>query len=318
MQQLYAITEDLVFGEITTFSADEASAQTILSVTNASGFAADDYVMLGPLGHETSEIKQVSTVSSDLTTITLTSATKFAHAKNAVITSMLYNQRKFYNSTSKAGTYTHLSAEGSPVSIEVDSPLGTRFEDTSGSSTSWYKSTYYNSTLATETNPADAAAIKAGETDHYTSIHKVMMEAGMSENYYIPIEIVDDYRLEAENQADSAVSNIYSLPFSAKPPLFEQIVRLLSAGLLLSKEFGLEADLDVSKTGERKIQRAEELLEKIRDGKLTLRDKDGAELSKTTRQDASCSNVYNSTDKGELFNISDEDFRMTNPSYPTS
>ena len=93
---------------------------------------------------------------------------------------------------------------------------------------------------------------------------------------------------------------------------------MLAAGLLLAKEFGMEADINISKTGQRKIDRAESLLKKIRDGLITLRDDSGDLLAKTSTIKASSSNVYNQEDEGEMFNVGDEHFKMKDPDNPTS
>ena len=320
MQVLIAPLENIVLGEKTFFSAEEAAGQTVLSVENVDNFSADEYITLGEIGNETSEMRKISSTStaSGALSITISIATSHIHYKGEVITRVRYNQRKFYRSSTEAGTYTHLSSEGSPIDIQVDNPEGTEFEDSSGISTSWYKATYYNSTSATETALSDAVAVKAGDAEHYTSIYKIKSEAGFRNNPYIVSDLVDRYRTEAEAQAEGAVIGIYSLPFSSSPKIFQHIVTLLSAGLLLSKEYGMEADVEISKTGQRKIDRAEELLEKIRDSKILLVGEDGSELSKRTDVMASNSNVYSSTvaDKGELFNISDEAFKLTNPDDP--
>ena len=318
MQILIAATEDFVFTEKTKFSADEAIGQTVLSCDNNEKLTANDYLMLGYLGNDLSEMKQIGSVATDLKSVTLTEATKHAHAKGTPITKMLFNQRKFYRATSESGTYTHLSGEGSPIDIEVDDPSGTLLEDTTGTSTSWYKATHYNSATAIETALADAIASKAGEAEHYTSLYKIKLEAGMSDNYYVPTEIISDYRDEAENQAESSVATVYSLPFDSIPRIFEQIVRLLASGLLLSKEFGMEANIEIGKTGQRKIDRAESLLEKIKSGILSLIGEDGDLVSKTSALQASSSNVYNQEDKGEMFNVGDEHWRAKDPEYPTS
>jgi hypothetical protein len=320
MITLFAPTEDQVLTEKTDFSADEAIGQTVLSVDNNQGFIADDYIILGRLSQETSELAQVYSVSSDLKSITIKIATRHSHFKGDPITKILYNQRKFYRSTSKTGTFSHLSTEGSPVDIEVDKPDGTIFEDTTGSSTSWYKSTYFNTESGKETSIDDAIPIQAGESNHYTSLYKIKLEAGLEENYYVPIDIVDDYRNEAENQAESSVVGIYSVPFSSAPKIFEQIVRILAAGLLLTKEYGLEADINISKTGERKIQRAESLLQKIKDGVILLVDQNNSLIGRTGSLKASSSNAYDGSteDKGELFNIGDEHFSMKDPDSPKS
>jgi len=321
LEILRAPTEEMVFGEITKFSADEEIGQTELSCGNASHFAINDYVVLGYRGNDTAEIKKISAISTDLTTITI-DAIKFAHSKDEPITQILFNQRKFYRCATEGGTYTHLASEGSPVDIQIDSPDGTMFEDVNGTSSSWYKATYYNLTTLTETSLDDAIATKARDSEHYTSIFKIKQEAGFEDNYYIPDELVSRYRDEAENQAESSVASTYSLPFSAHPKIFQHIITLLAGGLLLSKEYGMEADVEMSKTGERKIVRAEDMLDKIVDGKLLLRDSSGNELSKTSVGNASGSNSYNSgkADTGEMFNLNDESLisPFKDPDSPTS
>jgi len=321
MQILNAITEEHIFREKTEFSADEAVAQTILSCGNASHFTVNDYVVLGYPGNDIVEIKQISAISDDLTTIT-TDAIKFAHSKGEPITQILFNKRKFYRCTTESGTYTHLSDEGSPVDIEIDKPDGTMFEDANGTSTSWYKATYYNTTTNQETNISDAIATKAGDSEHYTSIFKIRQEAGFEENYYVPDDLISRYRDESENQAESSIASIYELPFSAKPKIFQQIITLLSAGLLLLKEYGLEADVEIGKTGQRKIDRAEDMLQKILDNKLLLRDEDGNELSRTSIGAASGSNNYSDdkADKGEMFNLGQDSLisPFKDPNSPNS
>ena len=315
MQILIAPLEDIVLGEKTFFSADEAIGQTVISVENNQGLAANDYVILGIIGNEMAELLKIDSVNVNGKEITLSSATLHEHLRGAVIQKIRYNQRKFYRSTSESGTFTHLSTEGSPVDIEVDNPEGTEFEDSTGSSTSWYKATYFNSTTSNESSTDDAVAVQAGDAEHYTSIFKIKEEAGFKNNTHIGIEIVDRYRTEAEAQADGAVVGKYQLPFSSQPKIFQQIVTLLSAGLLLSKEYGMEADVEISKTGQRKIERAEDLLQKIRDDKLLLIGEDGTELSKRTDVMASSSNVFDAdvADKGEMFNLGDEHFKLTDP-----
>lgn len=318
MQILVAPIEDFVLGEKTFLDADEASGQTTLTVENPQGFSTDKFVIVDTPGSEIAELLKIS--SSSTNTITLATSIVFAHQKNASIQVIRYNQRKFYRSSTQTGTYSHLSSEGSPVDITPDQPEGTEFEDSSGTSSSWYKSTYYNTETMTETSLADATATKAGDTEHYTSVYKIKSEAGFQNNPYIGSDLVDRYRTEAEAQAEGAVVGIYQLPFSSSPKIFQHIVTLLAGGLLLSKEYGLEADVEISKTGERKIKRAEELLEKIRNGQLLLVGENGTELSKRTDVMASGSNAYDSNveDQGELFNLVDEHFKFTDPASPLS
>lgn len=317
MNTLITPLEDFAIGEKTTLSADIAASIAVLPANNVAGFAANDFVIVGLVGSETSQLRQISSITDQ--NITLTVALSFLHAKDTPVTKVLYDKRKFYRSTTKTGTYSHLSAEGSPIPITVDSPEGTRFDDSSGTSTSWYKSTYYNSTTLSETPIADSVPAQAGEGTDYTTIFKIRQEAGFENQDYISSELINRYREEAQMQVDGALAIAYSTPFSSIPKLVTHITTLLAAGLLLAKEYGVEADVDVSKTGQRKIDRAEALLKKIIDGEILLIDSTGTLISKNSTILASGSNEYNSDgSKGELFNRADENFKFTDPDEPTS
>lgn len=315
MQVLLAPTEDSVLSESTEFSAEEAVAQTQLSVKNAQGFSEDDYVILGRLGHEKAELRQVASVASDLTSITISSATKFVHEEGEPITKIFYNQRKFYRASSETGTYSHLSSESSPKEIEVDKPEGTFLEDTGGSSTSWYKATYYNSTTSIETSTDDAIAVQAGESDHYTSIYAIKRRSGFEDAEGISSELVGDFRVEAENEFESRIAVAYSLPLSSKPKLARQIVEYLAAGNLLIKEYGVEANIEISKSGARMLERANSLLNRIVDGTLQLIGEDGNVISSLSKLQVSGSNVWGETNvsRGEMMTLEDEHFRPASP-----
>lgn len=320
MQILLAPTEELILGEKTYLSADEAASQTTLSVENSLGFSANDYIVLDVLGNDIAELLQISTcTSSGQNAITIKTATKFAHDSGAPIRRLKYNQRKFYRSAD-AITYTELTSEGSPVTIHVDDPEGTRLEDSTGTSAYYYKVTYYNSTTLIETLLADSIAEKGNDTSHYTSIYKIKKEAGFADNSYISSEEVSKYRDWAEGKAESAVATIYSLPFSSTPAIFPQIVTLLAAGSLLLEEYGVENDVDTTKNGQKKIDFAEKMLQDIADGKMLLLDSSKIELSRLSSNKASSSNIYTSgiADKGEMFNLSDERFQFTDPTDPTA
>jgi len=318
MQVLLAPTEDIVIAEKTALSADEVSTQTILSVYNPICFTTDDFVIIDELGSEIAELRQIASVDVSASTITLSSGINRNHTKDAPISKIRYDKRKFYRSTSQSGTYSHLLSEGSPVLIQVDQPEGTEFEDTSGNNSSWYKATYYNSKTGAETSIDDAEASKAGDAEHYTSIYKIRMESGFQNNSYIGSDLIDRYRYEAEAQVEGELVGVYQLPFASTPKMLQHIVTILAAGFLIAKEYGMESDIDISKTGQRKIDRAEELLGKIKDGKMLLVGVDGSELNKRTDVMASCSNAYDgdSVDKGEMFNLNDENFNLTDPSDP--
>jgi len=317
MQTLVTPLEDIALGEKTYFSAEEAAGQTSLSCMNSDGFASNDFVILGRPGSENAEIIQISSTS---TGSIVTGTTKYLHYKDEPITEIFYNQRKFYRSTSQLGSFTHMSTEGSPIAISVDEPDGTQFEDVNGTSTSWYKATYYNSCTYVETPLADSIAVQANNANEYTSIYKIRREAGFEDNAYVSVDCIAEKRLEAKSQIDGTLAMVYQLPLSSIPALISHINTLLAAGLLLQKEYGVEANVDIMKSGQPKIIRAEELLQKIVDGQLLLVDVNGSLISKQSGTLASGSNTYDSNkkDKGELFNVSDENFQFTDPTDETA
>jgi len=313
MNILVSPIEPMALGEQTSFDSDEAIGQTELTVKNSQGFSANDHIILGHIGTEIAEVRKIS--STTATTITISVATSLAHEKNEPIQLLRFNQRKFYRSTSEDGTYSHLSVEGSPVDIEVDKPEGTEFEDSTGTSTSWYKATYYNSVSGLESDTADSIAGKASDAEHYTSIFKIKDEAGFKNNSFISSDVIDRYRTEAEAISESMIAMTYQVPLASAPRIFQHIVTLYAAGMLLLKEYSVDNDADTTKNGQKKIDRAEELLQKIVDGNLILLSESNAELSKQTSNQASCSNMYNSSkyNKGEMFDLNDENFRMADP-----
>jgi len=312
MQILSAPTEDSVLTELTYLSDDVAVAANSISVTNPQGFATDDYIVIERVRSETAEVVKIASVSGS--EITLSTALNFLHKDGVRIQKILFNQRRFYRSTSETGSYTLLATK----SIEVDRPDGTFYEDSTGTSTSWYKSTYYNSTTDVETTLADAVACKAAESEHYTSLWDIRKQAGFEDAFGIKDETIAAYRDEAENEFEAAIVSVYTIPLVPKPKIVRQIINLLAAGNLLIKEYGMEADIEISKSGQRMLDRAYDLINKIVNKTLKLVDDDGDPLTlKTNTTEASTSNVYSSqSDRGELFNTGDEQFKFKDPSSP--
>ena len=300
-----------------TYLASAASANaSSITVSNSDGFSKDDYIVIGRLGEDQTELKLISSISGQV--LTLSSQLSFAHSKDAQVQVILFNQRKFYSSASKTGTFTLLT--GGTKTIEVDRPNGTFFEDDAGTSSTWYKATYYNSTTSIETSLDDAIAVQADDSNHYTSLYAIRAKAGFEEAYGISDETISEYRDEAENEFESRIATVYSTPLTTKPKVGRQIVNLLAAGNLLLKEYGLEADIEVSKSGQRMLDLADSLIQKIIDGSLKLTDDSGSQIGAGEMFVASGSNVYTgaSGDKGSLFNIEGEQFRFTDPDFPRS
>jgi hypothetical protein len=112
-----------------------------LVVENTDGFVADKAVMIGVMGHEKTELA-VTDVVTDPDTITLTANMAFPHNADDPLYLMLYNQVRVYRAASENGSYSLIAT----VDIDVDNAdLVTYYEDTTGSTTDYYKTKFYNS-----------------------------------------------------------------------------------------------------------------------------------------------------------------------------
>lgn len=124
---------------------------TSLTVKNNDRFAANDRILIGEMGQEKSEVVTVSSVSGD--TVVVTGATVFPHSIDDAVYKLLFDQIKFYRSTTGVdGTYSILTTQEMDVDNEN---LTTIYNDTSGLSTYYYKVSYYHSVAALESSLSD-------------------------------------------------------------------------------------------------------------------------------------------------------------------
>lgn len=120
-------------------------------IKNANKFGANDRVLIGEMGREKSEIRTVSGVSSQ--TVTVSAATSFSHEVDDPVYELRYDQIKIYRATSQSGTYSLLDT----IDIDVDNASKiTVYDDTTGTSSHWYKITYYHSISTLESSQSDA------------------------------------------------------------------------------------------------------------------------------------------------------------------
>lgn len=114
---------------------------TTLIVQNIEGFSVNNYLVLGTLGDEQTELVRIhasTAPDSTTSTITLTGAIAFNHAVNTPVTYIPFNQVALYSATSKGGSY---SIVGSAVDLEVDQDF-TEINDSAGTTSTWYKTRY--------------------------------------------------------------------------------------------------------------------------------------------------------------------------------
>ena len=133
---------DISGNEKTYLTTASTVGASTLTVQNIEGFYKGEFLVLGKLGEEQTELVRIK---SDLTptgsTITLNAVTLFAHPINTPVTYIPFNRVVLYSSSSKNGTYTQV---GSSVAIEVDQDF-TEINHTTGATTTWYKTRFYNS-----------------------------------------------------------------------------------------------------------------------------------------------------------------------------
>jgi phage gp36-like protein len=277
MKVLLAPTENDIKLEHTELNADASAGSSVaLTILSNDNIGVNDYVVIGQEGSETAELQQVSTVIGN-TGITV-GVLKFTHKANEPVTKYRFNKRKFYGATSKTGSYTELTGDGSPKLIQVDDPQGTILEYT-GSTYTFFKATYFNSTTNDETDIEDAEAVEADESIRYTSIYNIRKAAGMVDNEYLDDGYIETKRKQAENEINSAIFSRYLLPLDEVPSLIENICTKLASGYINYEELREDGE------GKKWLGEARALLNAIKNGKQLLLGSDYTELATQTRTD---------------------------------
>lgn len=127
-----------------------ARGVTSLTVKNNDRFTANDRIMIGEMGQEKTEIVTVS-ATSDGTVLTV-GTTVFEHEADTPVYKLLFDQVKFYRSTSLNGSYSVISTQN----LDVDNAnLTTSYDDVSGTTAHYYKFTFYHSVSAVESSFSD-------------------------------------------------------------------------------------------------------------------------------------------------------------------
>lgn len=141
-------TEDLE----KSYLADPITAGvTAIEVKNNNRFAANDRIMIGEMGNEATEIVTVSSVNANGTSV-VTGATVFDHNANDPVYKMTFDQVKFYRASSSGGSFSVISTQD----MDVDNAdLQTKYDDTTGTSSSYYKFTFYHSISTVESAFSD-------------------------------------------------------------------------------------------------------------------------------------------------------------------
>lgn len=303
MKSLIAPTEDFIKVERTVLDADaSAGSDVTLTLKSNNSLAQNDFIVIGREGAEIAELEQINLAVSGNTQVRVATL-KYAHKKGEPVTKYRYNQRKFYGATTKTGTYSELTSDGSPKDIQVDDPQGTLLEYTGLDGFLFFKATYYNSQTGEETAEADSIATEADESKRYCSLYDIRKQAGLTANPFITDGIIETYRKRAENEVDSAIFHRYALPLEEIPAIIENATTLLAAGYLDYQEFGREGE------GVKWLGEARGILKSIKEGKQRLLASDRTEL--TVKGDSTRLMGWPDNTTGEDDPDSDVKFKMS-------
>lgn len=175
--------------------ADVASGGTTLTA-NGVDFSANQYVVIGQIGSERTEIIQVNSVTA--TSIVTSTALVFAHSRGDIIRFIPYNQIIAERSTDSGTSYTPLSA----ISIRPDA-TETYLQRPTDASTDYYKFRFYNST-STNYSAYSSATSGAGYGDGtvYSVKKRALDQLGEKKEGLISDEFLNDSLMEARRVAD--------------------------------------------------------------------------------------------------------------------
>ena len=257
--------DNINIAERTELSADVAASQKIANVLSSQGIEANNYYVLGKLGGELSELAQVDSVTGNA--ITAEANYTQAHKKGDAVTKLFGNKIKLYRAANIDGS---IPVDGdfsllTTIDIEVDQQY-TEYNDSTGSSSYWYKKTYFNSFNSSESSLADAVAIRGGNYGNYVTPEEVQGEAGLSNNKWIPNSVYQDKLVKAQSEVNTSLRiGKYTLPLSVVPQIVKNATLLIAAGYVLLRDYGPE-NTGTNKEGERKLAEGRKLLAIIEKG----------------------------------------------------
>lgn len=213
-------------GQFTRLAADIAAAATSSTVENNAGFATNDLVVLGNPGEEKSEIVTLTGVSGS-TVVSHSAGATFAHGAQTRVSQIKYNQAEISRATSEAGSYSVVTT----VSLRVDE-VYTVYDDTDGTSSSWYKIRYKNSVTSVYSDYSPVVQATGYDEDSlFSMVEEVLadfndedgvqvtrtqvrryLRAGTRKLIMRMIKVMPDYRRKRTTQTLTAGDYDYDLP----------------------------------------------------------------------------------------------------------
>jgi hypothetical protein len=130
-------------------TAQVVAAAILTYVENNEDFASGDRVLFGAYGQEKTEIVTLTGVTSS-NQIDHSTGPTFDHPARTPIYQLLFDQAEIYRATSSGGTYALVTT----TDLNVDETY-TIYNDTGGTTSSWYKIRYKNSVTGAYSDYSD-------------------------------------------------------------------------------------------------------------------------------------------------------------------
>jgi hypothetical protein len=266
--------------ETTALNLDAPIGSTALTVSNNQNIAANDYLLVGNPGGETTEILAVSSVATAVTVNT--AATTLIHNRFDPVRALVGNQIRIYTAPNVSGLQpadTAFTTILATIAIDPDQAQ-TIYTDATGTSNTWYKFTYYNSTTTSETSLADSTSARGGGVGNYCSIEQIRNQGVKSR--YISDSTIDQKRQAAQSEINGALVGHYAVPFVAPiNPFIVDLTARLAAGLILTTQYGIFSTLNTT-NGKALLDEARKQLVALQTDSADLVDSNGNSIGLTT------------------------------------
>ncbi|WP_425005770.1 phage protein Gp36 family protein [Mycolicibacterium sp. S3B2] len=249
-----------------------AVGDTTLTLESTQGFGANDIVYIGQLSREGCERAVIQSVD-DATTVTLSSALTLAHGRFESVTSVVGDKIRIYRAVNVDGTVPEQASFTVLITRSIDpDQQSTYYTDSSGSSSYWYRYTYYNETSLAETDLDESDAKRGDDFGHYASLTEIRKEAGFENAHNLSDTVVDQQRRIAESEINGALGGRYTVPFSPVPDRIHTLTIQLAAALLMAHAYRGSRGRDELKT-------ARALIAAYQSGEQTITDESGTAIT---------------------------------------